>query len=146
MWTLCNRFAVRAVAAILGTTLCTVTVACTNAYRVDPPNYSQLADSKDGRFRITTREGQTYVVKRFVDCGDSLLVLERDRRPGFYDVDGVTDPEPPFGISVAEIDSVDEIRFDGKATAVFAGLGVIAVSGLVVFILMVQAFGGLAGS
>ena len=141
MWHANGRFSARVVVTILGTAFCTQSAACTNAYRVDDPNYSQLAGSKDGHFRITTRDRQTYVVKRFVDCGDSLLVLERDRRPGFYDADGVIDPEPPFGISVGDIESVDEIRFDGKATAIFSALGLVAIGTLALFIAFISSGG-----
>jgi hypothetical protein len=114
--------------------LTTLLVSCTNAYRVDHPNYGQLADPKHGRYRISMREGQTYVVKRFVVQGESLTVLERDENPGDYDTDGVVDPEPQYTVALKDIQTIDEIKIDGKKTAIVTGLSVAVVGGVVALI------------
>ncbi len=119
---------------VIITALMTLSLSCTNAYRVDHPNYGQLADSKNGRYRISMRDGETYVVKRFLVQGESLVVLERDQNPGDYDTDGRADPEPQYTVALKDIQSIDEIKFDGKKTAIVTSLSVAVVGGVVALI------------
>ena len=109
--------------------------ACTKTVTLDGTNVESLDGSGEKKYVITTRGGSTYAIAKFVNEGDALLVLENVSMPGTHDTDGVRDPDPPFRITVSEIEGIEVIERDAKATGNTVGLIFLGVAAMLLWVI-----------